>query len=93
MPNEARRPEAMDEPFAGYDDWLDELETQEQAYEREMASRLAAMLDRLREEGNGGFRIADGGFRIEGPGDRDPDAGTPPAARSGQGLNRVFRRC
>jgi len=54
MPNEARRPEAMDEPFAGYDDWLDELETQEQAYEREMTNRLAAAKDRLREEGRDG---------------------------------------
>lgn len=50
MPNEARRPEAGDEPFAGYDEWLNELEAQDRAYEREMASRLAATLDRLREE-------------------------------------------
>jgi len=44
------QPDTLD----GYDDWLDELEAQEQAYEREMASRLAATLDRLREESRDG---------------------------------------
>ncbi len=52
--------------FDGYDEWAEELEEAlpwwaalDRAYEREMTNRLAAYVDRLREEGH-----------VAGPGDR-----------------------
>ncbi len=82
--HDERMPDEVQKTLEGYDDWLNELEAQEQAYDREMASRLAAALDRLREEGR------DGDLRESG--DRASVAGTPPAAKPGESTNRVLCR-